>query len=151
MQKPQKLLTDPGVFIVVHAETKKAYIGWCKNIYARFIIWERYFKLKITNPDYKIPIANLPYHPSNEWTFMPFYTDNVEKIKEVCEKAGYEFVNKISKRRKLFTYQGKTASLAEHAKDAGLKYAYAYYKISKGASLEEVLTESKKDEEKQSN
>ena len=141
MQKPAKLPTEAGVYLVVHGQTKVVYIGYCNDLAHRYRIWEGYFRKRQKDPKYKIPIANLPDHPSNEWTFMPFVTNEIEKIKEHARKAGYKFINKQAKQRKLFTVGGKTATLTEHAKDAGLKYSVVYHKVSKGEALENILKE----------
>lgn len=145
MQKPAKLSTDPGVFIVVHGETKTAYVGQCNNLAHRFAVWKNYFKKREKDPKYKIPIYGVPNYPSREWTFMPFITEDIDKVRQVAERAGYKIINPVARKIHTFTIGGKTASLGEHVKDAGMSYHYVYHKVIKnGVPLEEVLKEGVK-------
>lgn len=140
MQRPPNLSTSAGVFAVVHKKTKIAYIGFCSNLIHRATIWARYFRQKKDDPNYKIPIANIPDYPSDEWAFMQFLTDDVEKTREVFAKADFTIINQKTKSRKLITFRGKTARLGEHAKDAGISYATVYRRLGLGKTLEEALT-----------
>ncbi len=99
MQRPPNLLISPGIYVVAHAGQKVAYIGLSSNIAHRANMWKGFFKAKKLDPAYKIPIAKFPDYPGNQWTFMPFYTDDLERIRTTFEKAGFTFVNKLSKRR----------------------------------------------------
>jgi len=139
VQKPPNLPTSPGVYIVVHILTKVAYIGKCADLRHRAAIWTRHFKNKEKNPSYEIPISGLPVHPSSEWQFIGYPTSDLGAIRAKLLGLGVTFVNKGSRTRDLITFRGKSASLAEHAKDAGIPYTMAYSRKQAGKSLDEIF------------
>lgn len=142
MQKPSNLPKTEGVYILLHESPKRklAYVGNCANIRHRAAIWDYNFKKLAQDPEHRMPVKDWPKDiPASEWQFggMPGY--DVTVIRNALTAQGYTMLNEKTRSRDVIEWQGKIATLAEHARDVGIPYTKAYYRWKAGKSLDEVF------------
>lgn len=133
---------EPGVFVLVHEPTRSAYVGVCKDLRHRQTIWERNFRLLKLNNEFVFPIKHLPARPGEEYTYYAFSSKNgftAEGVRDMLTTGGHVVVNKQERLRRIVSYKGKDATLAEHCRDAGVDYNKAYAAVKRGKTIEEVL------------
>lgn len=147
MQKPQNLQPTEGVYALVSLRTmsgaadgsRVAYVGRCADLRHRCTFWEYRFRERAKSKQNKLPAKGLPDWPSENWAFLAYPGGNTEQVRLMLQKAGFLIVNATTRVRGDITWKGKTASLAEHARDAGISYTMAYYRWSRNKPLEEVF------------
>lgn len=140
MQKPANLPKTEGVYIVLHDGLKVAYVGNCKNIRHRAAIWEYNFRKQAKDPDHPMPVHGFPKDTNEaDWQFggMPGYS--VDVVRQALQANGYKILNDKTRSRDLLEWNGKVATLAEHARDTKVPYTKAYYRWKAGKSLDEVF------------
>jgi hypothetical protein len=150
MRKPSNIPRGDGVYAVVTLDTvsgkpdgtRVAYVGWCANLQQRANIWEYRFR-QVAKGKGTLPAKGLPDFPSDKFGFLIWPgldgTKGVKKVRAQLESAFFEIINKKSRVREEIEWNGKTATLAEHARDAGMKYAAVYYRLQQGWPLDKVF------------
>jgi hypothetical protein len=143
MQKQSDIPYKPGVYAIAHPATKVVYVGQASDLRHRATIWDHHFKMLMHHPDYTLPVKGMPRHPGPEWHFTCYVTEDVEEVRATYVKQGYSLINlKQRRQREAITHGGKTQTLAEHARDAGVPYNVAYYRFNKGKPMDEVLAKA---------
>lgn len=140
MQKPDNLPKTPGVYVLLHDGRKLAYVGNCSNLRHRLAVWEHNFRKLAKDPSHKMPVRDFPVDTTtDEWSFggMPGYNDAT--IRQALLSDGWKILNDTTRSIATVEWNGKIASLAEHARDAKVKYTKAYYRFKAGKPLEEVF------------
>lgn len=153
MIKSSYIPHEPGVYVLGHTQLMQAYVGECKDLRHRASVWDYNFKQAVrtlsSGGSWKFPVKDFVFDPAQgEWTFFVFPAQSgvdAEGVRKYFEELGYKIINPKIRQRGLITYKGKEATLAEHARDAGIPYALAYKRRSRGKSMVEVL---KPEEEK---
>lgn len=92
----------PGHFVLVHEPTRTAYVGACKNLRHRQTIWERNFRLSAGDPKFKWPLANMPRHPGEEYTFYGIANKTDSEIRGMLKAGNYNVVNKATRQRSVY-------------------------------------------------
>lgn len=141
MKKPADLMPVPGVFVLLHNLSRKYYVGTCSDVRHRAAIWAHHFKKLHADPEtYEMPVRNFPRYHGYEWTYVAFTQgETTDQVRAALEAKGFKAINEKSRVRGDVTFRGKTASIAEHARDAGVAYNTAYKRWTKGHSLEDIL------------
>lgn len=140
MQKPENLPKTAGVYVLLHEGKRVAYVGKCANIRHRAYVWEYNFRLLAMNPDHKMPIRDFPKDTlEHDWQFggVPGVED--KPLRQALAEQGYRILNDKTRIRDLIEYNGRSMTLSEHAKLAGVPYTKAYYRYRAGKPMEEVL------------
>lgn len=145
MQKPANLAKAPGVYILLHEGRKLAYVGNCADIRHRSVIWEYHFRKLSMDAGHKMPVRGWPtdtpeVRDSNQWQFggMPGY--DAATMRTALANDGWTLINETTRSREAIDWNGKVASLAEHARDAKVPYTKAYYRFKAGKTLNEVFS-----------
>ena len=133
MLRRPEIPKEPGTFVLAHVQTKTAYVGYCRDLRHRAAIWDYNLRRAI------YPVKGMPTYPSEEWQYWDYAGKPVDAVRRALEEHGYTLINERSRSREPITYQGKTQSLAEHARDAGISYALAYKRWRAGKPMDEVL------------
>lgn len=144
MIKPSYIPHEPGVYVLAHAQLKQAYVGECKDLRHRASIWDYNFKQAVMHmlegQSWHFPVKDFMFDPAHgEWSFYAYPDGSVEDVRAMMEKLGYKLINPKIRQRGLISYNGKEATLAEHARAAGIPYALAYKRRSRGKPMSEVL------------
>jgi hypothetical protein len=140
MQKPDNLPKSSGVYILLHEPTMVAYVGNCSNLRHRAAVWEYNFKQLAKDPSHKMPVRGFPTDTKSEdWQFGGLPSHNEATIRTALVNQGWKMLNEHTRSIATVDWNGKIASLAEHARDAGIKYTKAYYRHKAGKPLNEVF------------
>lgn len=147
MRKAQNIPKASGVYALVTLETltgkpdgsRAAYVGWCANLQQRANMWEYRFRKKAKDPKEKLPVRNMPDLPSEAWAFLTWVGLDKEKgigeVRSTMSTAGFSIINEKSRVREEVEWRGKVATIAEHARAAGVPYSKAYYRYKAGMPL----------------
>ena len=92
MKRAANLPTTAGVFAVVHAKSKHAYVGRCKNLRQRASMWAFHLKRAEDHPSLPSSVRNLPSYPAAEWAFLTFDTDEAT-VRKQLEARGFTLIN----------------------------------------------------------
>lgn len=151
MRKAQNIPKASGVYALVTLETltgkpdgsRAAYVGWCANLQQRANMWEYRFRKKAKNPKEKLPVRNMPDLPSEAWAFLTWpgldKAAGIETTRAALTNAGFTIINEKSRVREEVEWRGKVATIAEHARAAGVPYSKAYYRYKAGMPLDVVF------------
>lgn len=131
---------DAGVYVVLReAPEKVAFVGTTSDLRHRASIWTYNFKMKLSNPSFKLPVKGMNDFPLEGWVFMSWGGLSEELVRETLGKNEFRVLNKQARHRGTITFKGNEKTFAEHARDAGVKYEVAYARWRRGKTLEEVF------------
>jgi len=151
--QPRKLMVAgepprlPGVYalVLVKEGRNTAYVGTCADIRHRRAIWEHAFRKCAASSSALMPVDNFPTDvPAEEWRFM-FWPHGESRVQEqdvraLLQEKGFTLIEKKRNAKQVFTYLGKTGSLAELAALYGVPYHRAHYRWKAGKTIEEILS-----------
>lgn len=138
MKRAANLPTTAGVFAVVHAKSKHAYVGRCKNLRQRASMWAFHLKRAEDHPSLPSSVRNLPSYPAAEWAFLTFDTDEAT-VRKQLEARGFTLINFKARTRTTYVVQGIEDTLVGHARRLGVNWDIAYKRINRGATPEQAL------------
>jgi hypothetical protein len=133
MRRPANLPTTSGVFTVIHAKSKQAYVGKAKNLRQRASMWDYHLK---TPP---VPVRNWPDLPADEWSFVSFGELDEAAVRARLEGRGFRLINGKARTRTTFVVQGIEATLSAHAARLGVGKDAVYKRVMRGATPEQAL------------
>lgn len=145
MLRPADIPEGPGVFVMLHAKTKHAYVNEARNLKERASIWSAL----LNNHDRtgsRIRVRDWPHDvaaTADEWEFR-CSTDpdvTVTSMHAYLVRAGWSVVRARSRHKTTYyVVDGIKASLVEHCRRLGIENWSAVYKrVERGMSPAEAL------------
>lgn len=143
MRRPADIPSAPGVFVILHAGAKYAYVNEARDLKERATMWASYLKAFEKNGT-PIRVRSWPRElkaQGDEWEFR-CSTDadvDIESMIAFLTRAGWKII-RAKKRATLYTVQGIEASLKAHCERLGRdNWRTVYRKVQAGQSPEEAL------------
>lgn len=131
---------DMGVYVIFRTEPEKVvFVGTTSDLRHRASIWTYNFKMKLSNPSFKLPVKGMNDFPLDGWSFWAWSKVDEGQVRDIFTSDGYRTLNKQTRHRGTITYKGKEQTFAEHARDAGVSYEKAYARWRRGKDLNEVF------------
>lgn len=129
-----------GTFVLLHAKTKTAYVGECKNLRQRQYIWRGHFKRAETDPNYRMPVRDLwsAGNNSTDYQFLGYEKPSLE-VRNALWQKGVTVINKTATKRSAYTVDGVPGSLRALAALHKISYPMAYKRIQKGYTIRQAL------------
>lgn len=137
MKRAPAIATTEGVFVVIHAKARVAYVGKAKNLRQRAAMWA--YHLKNPAASKATRVRSLPALPYDEWEFMAFPGGDEVNVRATLAARGVNIINAKSRTRRTYVVGGVEASLVEHARAHGKPWASVYKRVERGETPEQAL------------
>jgi hypothetical protein len=147
MRRPADIPNTPGVFVLLHADAKYAYVNEARDLKERATMWATHLKAHDRNGT-PIRVRNWPREleaKGDEWEFR-YSTDTtgeyavtVESMAAYLTRAGWKVI-RAKQRAQLHIVQGIEASLKAHCERLGIaEWRTVYRRVRSGQTPEEAL------------
>lgn len=138
MKYNQNITLSAGAFAVVNQRSKLAYVGYCKSLRRRAIMWRYWFKKKRNDPTYTFPISGVD--GITGWVFIDYPDLSADVVRAQAKKDGYRVINSKSRKRALYSVDAHVhlplTKLATLHKE---NYQNVYRRLQKGFTLRQAL------------
>lgn len=145
MQRPPDVPPLPGVFMIAHAATKRAYVQATTNLKERSILWAHYLRHD------NVRVAGWPDDmPDDELEFRFVSTDRAGRtltlLREKMVREGWTLIGRQKKARgTLYRVDGVNATLIDHCRRMGIedRWAVVYKRVNSGVPAGRALRDVK--------
>jgi len=144
MQRPPTIPQSAGVFALLHAKSRQAYVNVAGNLRQRATIWAHHLNASDRDPTHSMRVRNWPRFPSDEWEFwmMEHLTPPlvIEAIKKSFVSQGWSLISGRSPKRVAHVVQGVSDTLLGHCRRLGIKgWAGVYKRVERGETAAQAL------------
>ena len=137
MKRAPTLPTTSGVFVVLHAGERVAYVGKAKNLRQRAAMWA--YHLKNPTASKTSRIRRLPELPYDEWEFMAFPEGDEASVRKTLVARNVDIINNKARSRHTYVVEGVTDTLIGHARKYNQPWASVYKRVERGMTPEQAL------------
>ena len=149
-RSPDEIPLKPGVFALVNAKRRFAYISYTGNLQKRPHSMSHMLLSHDADPTIYWPIRDLPKHPSDEYTFTVVRLDRkhagdsslvaVAEAQKRYMAKGYRIVTGHRATSPTVSLDGRRMTLADAVRDySDVKYLTAYRRIERGWTVRQAL------------
>jgi hypothetical protein len=137
MKRAPVIPATPGVFVVLHAKARVAYVGKAKDLRQRAAMWA--YHLKNPKVAKTTRVRKLPVLPFDEWEYLAFPGGDEVNVRATLDGRGVEIINPKSRTRTTYVVEGVEGTLMDHARRYNKPWASVYKRVERGMTPEEAL------------